>query len=519
MDQALLDAVLRRDLNAFLRKTFQTLSPGQTFVPGWHLRAITHQLERIRRGEIRRLIINIAPRSLKSMTVSVAFPAYVLGHDPTARIICASYSAELAHKHSNDFRTVLGSPWYRRIFPRARIGRYKDSETEIELEARGFRLSTSTGGTLTGRGGAITIIDDPLKPIDALSEPKRNAANEWLLNTVLSRHDDKRTGAIIIVMQRVHLDDLTGFALRNSDDWTVLSLPAIAESFETIALSNVECHYRQPGDVLSPEREPVHILEELRRQLGSDLFSAQYQQAPVPPGGTMIKRHWVRRYVELPLASRGRYILQSWDTTAKGGPDNDWSVCTTWLLTNDCQWYLMDVWRGRVDYPALKAKVEELAAHWQASQIFVEESGTAIALIEELRFRVRGITGITPDKDKITRMSIASAIFEAGQVHLPERAAWLPEFEAELFSFPAGSHDDQVRLCQPGAQSRQNVFAFGVDQARGNAKFQLRVADPWVKGALAPRCRRRLGETGSVGRRGNSTRPDCGVAQYSDPVR
>ena len=443
-DQALLDAILRTDFNAFLRKTFHTLSPGKAFFPGWHLRAITHQLERVRRGDIRRLIINIAPRSLKSMTASVAFPAYVLGHDPTVRLICASYSAELAHKHSNDFRTLLADPFYRRIFPGTRIGPYKDSEAEIELTARGFRLSTSTGGTLTGRGGDIIVIDDPLKPIDALSEAKRNAANEWLLNTVLSRHDDKRTGAIIIVMQRVHLDDLTGFALRHSDDWTVLSLPAIAESFETVDLSDVERHYRQPGEVLSPEHEPMDVLEELRRQLGSDVFSAQYQQSPVPPGGAMIKRHWPKRYLELPPASRGHFILQSWDTAAKGGPDNDWSVCTTWLLTNDCQWYLQDVWRGRVDYPALKAKVEELAAQWQASQIFVEESGTAIALVEELKFRVRGLTGIKPDKDKITRMSIASAIFEAGQVHLPERALWLPEFESELFSFPGSRYDDQV---------------------------------------------------------------------------
>ena len=128
----------------------------------------------------------------------------------------------------------------------------------------------------------------------------------------------------------------------------------------------------------------------------------------------------------------------------KGGPDNDWSVCTTWLLTNDCQWYLLDVWRGRVDYPGLKTKVRELAERWQADQVLVEESGTAIGLIEELRFRVRGVSGVTPDKDKVTRMSIASAIFEAGQVHFPEHASWLPEFESELFSFPNGRHDDQV---------------------------------------------------------------------------
>ena len=230
LEHAVFNAILRQDLYAFVRKVFHTLCPGKTFIPAWFITALAYQLERVRRGEIRRLIINMPPRSLKSIMASVAFPAFVLGHDPTRRIICASYSGELAHKLSNDFRAVLSSSWDQAIFPGARIGPYKDSEIEIELTRRGFRLATSTGGTLTGRGGDLIIIDDPLKPIDALSDPKRNAANDWFLNTVVSRLDDKRTGAIIIVMQRVHMNDLTGFVLGQSDEWTVLSSPAIAEA-------------------------------------------------------------------------------------------------------------------------------------------------------------------------------------------------------------------------------------------------------------------------------------------------
>ena len=213
------------------------MSPGQTTFRRWHVEAIAWQLERVRRGEIRRLIINMPPRSLKSIAASVAFPAFVLGHDPSRRIICVSYSGDLAKKHANDFRAVLESPWYRSAFPSTRIGPFKNSETEIELTARGFRLATSVGGTLTGRGGDIIIIDDPLKPDDALSETKRSAANQWFTNTLLSRLDDKRTGAIVVVMQRVHIDDLTGFLLGQSDEWDVLSLPAIADFDETIPLS------------------------------------------------------------------------------------------------------------------------------------------------------------------------------------------------------------------------------------------------------------------------------------------
>jgi predicted phage terminase large subunit-like protein len=442
-DREFLQAIVRQNFRAFVQKTFNALSPGQTFVPDWYIDALTYQLERVRQGEIKRLIVNMPPRSLKSMTASVAFPAFVLGQDPTQRIICASYSGELAHKLSNDFRAVLASRWYQSLFPDTRIGRYKDSETEIELTRRGSRLATSTGGTLTGRGGNLIIIDDPLKPLDALSETKRRSANEWFLNTLLSRLDDKRTGAIVIVMQRVHMDDLTGFVLGLSNDWTVLSLPAIAETSETVPLAHNRFHERQPGDLLSPEREPSEILEGLRRQLGSDIFSAQYQQAPVPPGGAMIKRLWIQRYTQMPSREGTTFILQSWDTAMKGGPDNDWSVCTTWLETEN-QWYLLDVWRKRVDYPTLKAAVVELARRWDAQQVLVEEAGTAIGLLQELKSQVPGIVGIKPDRDKETRMAVASAKFEAGQVYLPERAPWLPELEVELFSFPGSIYDDQI---------------------------------------------------------------------------
>ena len=443
VDQNLLNAVLRRDLYSFTRKTFNMLNPGQTFVREWFLRAIAHQLERVRHGEINRLIINLPPRSLKSIMASVAFPAFVLGHDPTKRIICASYSGELSRKLSNDFRALLASEWYQAAFPNTRIGPYKDSETEIELTRRGGRLATSTGGTLTGRGGDLIIIDDPLKSTDAQSDSRRDAANQWLLNTVMSRLDDKRVGAIVIVMQRVHMDDLTGFVLGSSNDWTVLSLPAIAETSEIIALADDHFHERQPGDLLSPVREPMEVLDQLRLQLGSDTFSAQYQQAPVPPGGLMVKRHWIQRYTQKPTPEGPSFILQSWDTAMKGGPDNDWSVCTTWLETQQ-QWYLLDVWRKRVDYPTLKAAVIDQARKWHAKQVLVEESGTAIALLQELKFHVPGIVGIKPERDKETRMSTASAKFEARQVYLPERASWLPELEAELFSFPGSKYDDQI---------------------------------------------------------------------------
>ena len=342
------EGLLRNDFRAFIHKVFTTLCPGQDYESSWHIAAIAYQLERVRRGEIKQLIINMPPRSLKSIAASVAFPAFALGHDPTRRIICVSYSAELAKKHSNDFRAVIEARWYRALFPGAWIGQ-KDSEIEIELTARGFRLATSVSGTLTGRGGDLIVIDDPLKPDDAYSEAKRNAANEWFKGTLLSRLDDKRTGAIVIVMQRVHMDDLTGFVLSMSDEWEVLNLPAIAEVDEDIPISATKVHRRKAGEALSPVREPIPVLENLKLQLGSDAFSAQYQRAPAPPGGAMIKRIWIQRYGELPPQHERYLILQSWDTANKGGPENDFSVSTTWFVTRDRRWYLLDVWRKRVD--------------------------------------------------------------------------------------------------------------------------------------------------------------------------
>ena len=442
-DARALEALLRSDFRPFVHKTFSTLAPGQTYIPNWHIEAIACQLERVRRGEIRRLIINMPPRSLKSIMASVALPAFILGHDPSRRVICVSYSADLAKKHANDFRAVIDAPWYRKAFPATRIGPYKNSETEIEFTERGFRLATSVGGTLTGRGGNIIIIDDPLKPDDAMSDTKRNGANLWFANTLLSRLDDKRTGAIIIVMQRVHMDDLTGFVLGQSDDWEVLSLPAIAECEAIIPLGLGRTHHRRIGEVLSPEREPLYVLEALKLQIGGDAFSAQYQQAPIPPGGAMVKRHWVKRYKELPPHDQRYLIVQSWDTASKGGPDNDWSVCTTWIVTRDKRWYLIDVWRRRVDYPGLKAAVQALAVRWKAQRVLVEDVGAGTGLVQELVRKVSGIIAVKPSGDKKSRMAVASSKIEAGQVFLPEQASWLADLESELFSFPGGRHDDQ----------------------------------------------------------------------------
>ena len=281
-DPRLLQALLRHDFYRFVMKAFATVSPGEPFLPNWHLEAICHHLELVRQGRIRRLRIEVPPRSLKSVCASVAFPAFLLGHDPTTKIITASYSADLAAKHAGDCRAVMQAPWYRDLFPQTRISAAKNQEANYETTARGYRYATSVGGTLTGRGGNLIIIDDPLKPEDAMSQVKREAVNCWYSRTLMSRLNNKAKDAIILVQQRLHMDDLAGY-VDALDDWVTLRLPAMAEENILIPIGQGRFHARSAGEILHPEREPLAVLESLKLALGSTTFSAQYQHARCRP--------------------------------------------------------------------------------------------------------------------------------------------------------------------------------------------------------------------------------------------
>jgi predicted phage terminase large subunit-like protein len=451
--QQAFDMQLRNDFVSFLHRCFQTVNPGGTFQHNWHIEAIAGKLADVRRGEIRRLIVNLPPRFLKSLIISVAFPAYVLGHNPRAKIFVISYGAELADKHASDFRAIVTSLWYRRAFPQMRIARIH--ENEIVTTLRGFRKSTTVMGALTGLGGDLFMIDDPQKAADAYSDSKRASLNSWFTNTLMSRLDNKETGAIIVVMQRVHLDDLSGHLMAESGDWDVLKLAAIAEEDERIPLGGGRFHIRKAGEPLHPERESLNTLEELRRTLGSDIFSAQMQQCPVPQGGGLIKRKWVGQYDQLPERTWPSRIIQSWDTASKDGASNDWSVCTTWMV-REKRFLLMHVLRGRFDYPTLRTRVIDHAGIYKPQRVLIEDTGVGIALVQELKKEAHvSVTAVKPERDKFTRMAVQSAKFEIGQVLFPREAPWLAELEAELFAFPQSRHDDQV-------DSISQALAYGV---------------------------------------------------------
>jgi predicted phage terminase large subunit-like protein len=444
----LLQALLRTDLASFIAKIFAQVAPGVTYLSNWHINAIAWYLQLVAAGQIKRLLITMPPRSLKSIATSVAFPAWILGRDPSRRVVCISYASELAVKHANDCRAVMEADWYQALFPRTRIHRRKNTEHEVRTSQNGYRLATTTGGTLTGRGGNIIIIDDPIKASEAASEQIRAKVNAWFDESLLSRLDNKTEDAIILVMQRLHVDDLAGHVLQKGG-WVHLNLPAISE-FESSIQTGPNQHYlRRLGEVLHQAREPKSVLDELKIAMGSSAFSAQYQQAPVPPGGNMIRWEWFETYAEMPPLGPNEKIVTSWDTASKPTELADYTVGITFQTAGE-HIFIRNVVRERLDYPSLVRRVLAERERWKPTALLIEDKGSGTSLIQDLRSRFVPVIPILPEGDKIIRMSAQSAVIESGAVYLPKRADWLDDFRAEIIAFPYGQFDDQVDALSQG---------------------------------------------------------------------
>jgi predicted phage terminase large subunit-like protein len=441
---------LRKDYYTFVQMVFETVVPGATFSRNWSTEAVAHALENVVRGETTRLIVNIPPRHLKSLCASVALPAYLLGHDPTKKIICVSYSDDLAVKFANDCRAVMGAEWYKRTFPQTQIDRAKNTETEFRTTKRGYRLATSVGGTLTGRGGDVIIIDDPIKPQDAQSEAIRKKTTQWYENTLLSRLDDKVRGAIVLVMQRLHLDDLAGHLLEKGG-FEHLCLPAIAEKRELIALGRGRTHVREIDDVLDPTREPLSALNRLRADMTPLAFSAQYQQRPIPLEGNIIKREWLRYFKGAIPRQPGDYFVISWDTAMKSSELADYSVGSVWQVQGrGKKKNLVDLVRGRFEYTELVPAAVALCKKWKFeghnTYLFIEDKGSGTSLIQSLRSEKIYVSPykLKVEGDKVMRFTAQTAQFFGGSVYLREDAPWIGELVAELLGFPGVRYDDQV---------------------------------------------------------------------------
>lgn len=319
-----------------------------------------------------------------------------------------------------------------------------DDASQDQRDGKGYRLSTSVGGTLTGKGGNLIVLDDPLKPADAYSDTIRHRCQEWFVNTLISRLDDPRSGIIVLVSQRVHVDDLTGFLLEKDEGWKHLELPAIATKNQTMRLGPGLKHIRKPGELLHPERIGHKELEAIRNTVGSHVFEAQYQQNPALPGGTFIKLKWFKRYAARPPLHQFSMIVQSWDTAVETGENNDFSVCTTWGVTSS-GYYLIHVFRKRLLHPDLRRAVLSLRKKFKSSFVVIEAANSGKALYHDLGGdRNSWIGSMSPGEDKVSRVIQVMSRIERGMVFLPETGTWLSQFEKEVTEFPFGKFDDQV---------------------------------------------------------------------------
>lgn len=437
--QEALPALLRQRFDLFLRFVFRELQGGREFAEDWHIAAIEHQLHRLREGEARQLIVTIPPRNLKTITITVAWVAWMLGRFPQTRFVCASYAYELAEKHARMCLSILESHWYRKAFPNFRLA--KRAALDFETYAGGGRLSTSVGGVLTGRGGDWIIIDDPMKADDALSEVMRDKTHEWFQTSVRSRADDERA-RYIVIMQRLHEDDLAGHLLRTGD-WEELRLSAIATHDERIPLTRGRFHQRREGCVLSPTRHSKAYL--LKRQADEPyVFAAQYQQDPVGKIGAFVQPEWFGTYAVPPTA--GITVL-SLDTAVKTTVRSDWSVGIVARYYQG-RFYILDVFRDRVEFGDLETQVVALCNRHGVEHLVIEDASSGQQLLQRLRRNLpSGVPypiAVKSTDDKIVRFEAQASAIRGGAVVLPQAAPWHADFVSEVTSFPGGRYDDQA---------------------------------------------------------------------------
>ena len=433
----------------FLRKAFTIINPSIKIKWNWHLDYLCDTLEAVASGKIKRLLINIPPRYLKSIICSVAFPAWLMGRDPSKRVIVASYSKILATKHSQDTRIIMQSKWYKKNFPNTVLADGMNEKNKFCTTENGFRFATSVNGTLTGEGGDVLIVDDPHNPIGIYNKANRKKTINWFTSVFSSRLNNKNNGAIIVIMQRLHMEDLSGYILNKNinNDWFVISLSAIAEDEERYMLFDRLYKIRKIGDILHPAMEQKQILDTIRQELGEYNFAAQYQQHPVALDGNMIKKNWLK-YFEMSEFNNlfrdkkyNHYI--SIDCASGLGTENDFTAIAVFIVI-DGKFYLCNVLRLKIPYPELKTKIEDLLLKYNVSALLIEDKSNGSSLIQDLRVKYHNVIAIKPIKSKECRVNDILTTLEAGNFLIANHESWTQEFEIELLSFPACKHDDQI---------------------------------------------------------------------------
>lgn len=442
-------SLFRSDFRSLIRKAFRCAFPSRPFQDNWHIESIGYHLQLVAEGKLSRLMISVPPRSLKSFITSVVLPLFIIGNDPTKTVLVVSHSLDLATKLSNQFRQLISHPEIQEIFPAFSGALSKDSEREITTLQGGGRIAASVDSNVTGRGGDIIIIDDPLDASDADNEVACNNVNKWLDEALSTRTNDPATTPIVLVMQRLSIFDPVAH-LAEQEDWTQLSFPAIATRNEKILIGDGLYHERAAGDLLHPDRYPRTYLDTQRKKMGARAFEAQFQQNPVPDGGGIIDLSKFCRYKDLPKTCDLRFYSID---AASGSDSGSYSVIMSFRII-DGKLYLVNVDRKRYPFPELCRRVESVCLKYKPDHLVIERASNGVALIEHLNEKLQNtdfigrfipfVNGISPTQNKITRMELAMVAVEEGRVVLPDDAEWLPGLEAELRAFPNGRYNDQV---------------------------------------------------------------------------
>ena len=435
---ALTEAKKRLDLREEASEKFMPFAHHvyENFIEGSHHRIIAEKLERVARGELKRLIINMPPRHSKSEFASFLMPAWFLGRNPKLKIIQATHNTELAVRFGRKVRDLIDDPAYKEIFPDTNLKEDNKGAGKWGTTAGAEYFAAGVGAAITGRGADLLIIDDPHSEQDALSESAFDNAYEWY--TSGPRQRLQPGGTIILVMTRWGKKDLTGRLLAQqgsdvmSDQWEVVEFPAILPSDKP----------------LWPEFWDKDALLSIKASLPVGKWNAQWQQQPTASESAIIKRDWWQGWEkeEIPPV---KYILQSYDTAFSKKETADYSAITTWGIFTPEEGgpdniILMDAQRGRWNFPELKEKAFEEHEYWEPDMVLVEAKATGTPLIDELRLRGIPALGFSPGKgrDKVTRMHMVAPLFEAGVVWAPSDKKFADEVIEEVVSFPNGDHDD-----------------------------------------------------------------------------
>jgi predicted phage terminase large subunit-like protein len=429
----------------FFPGAWKQINPQKEYVHGWHVDAICEHLEAVDAGQIQDLVISIPPRHLKSTIVTVAWPSWSWIERPWTEWIFGSYSADLAEDLQIARRRIMESAWYRSQWgDRFHFMPDQNQKAEFENSMRGKMIAAGVGGSITGKGGDILVCDDPIKPDDAESKSKREAAVRWWAETFSTRLNDKKTGRRVLVAQRTHDKDVTANALKEGG-WTHLELPAIAPTKTTIVFPiSKKSYVREAGEVICSAREDKKTLAKQLTIMGSRGFNAQYQQHPEKDSGGLFKKAWWKYYNPDALPNHELKAC-AWDLAGKAKSVNDQTAAMWGVRTENAFYILPRFVLDRMEFPLQIKEMENQCAAEPVDAVVVEDASNGTPLVQQMQATsTLPIIPIVPEKDKVSRAALISPLVEAGKVFLPEGVPWVADFIQRCAEFPDIEHDDDV---------------------------------------------------------------------------